>query len=114
MVRRRWWRAAVVVAVLALAAALVIRIDEINADGWPVWRWAWQKKAEEKSLRVVVTGTDEFGNPVVAKVLSTPSEDAERRRREQEAERKRESAVDDFHNARGGSGRAEVQSAAWD
>src|SRR5687768_9442623 len=100
--RRRWLWTASALAAIVLSAAAAIRIDDIDADGKLLWRWAWRPKIEERSLRVVVVRYDEFGNPVVAKAYSTPSEDAERRRKEQEAKRKIESAVDDFHNARGG------------
>jgi outer membrane protein assembly factor BamB len=100
--RRRWlWTTGALAAVVLILVA-TIRIDDIHADGKPIWRWAWRPKIEERSMRVVVERWDEFGNPVVAKTYSTPSEDAERRRKEQDAKRKIESAVDDFHNARGG------------
>lgn len=100
--RRRWLWTTGALGAVVLSAVAVIRIDDIDADGRPIWRWSWRPKIEERSLRVVVERWDEFGNPVVAKTYSTPSEDVERRRREQDVKRKIESAVDDFHKARGG------------
>ena len=100
--QRRWlWTVSALSAVVIFAIAS-IRIDDFGADGLPIWRWAWRPKIEDPSLRVVVQGVDEFGDPIVVKITSTPAEDAERRKRERDAQRRIESAVDDFHNARGG------------
>lgn len=95
-------------AAVALSLVAVIRIDDVNADGSFVWRLAWQQKLEEKSIRVVVTGVDEFGRPITTKINSTPSEDADRRKRELDAQRNAESAVDDFHARRGGMSPVEI------
>ena len=114
MARRKWIWVAAATAVVVIVSAATVRIDDFAANGGPIWRWAWQPKAEERSLRVVVTGTDEAGNPVVAKVFSTPSEDAARRRKEAEERHKQESLVDDFHAARGGLAPVDVRPEVWD
>lgn len=114
MPRRRWKRIGVVFLALSLAAVAFIRIDDFHADGSPQWRWAWQQRQEERSLRVVVKGEDELGDPIVAKESLTAAEAAALRKAELDRKRKIESAVDDFHSARGGMAPIDVKPSSVD
>jgi outer membrane protein assembly factor BamB len=95
--------------VLFLAVIATIRLDGFHDNGQPQWRWVWQEKPEERSLRVVFKGVDEHGNPIIVKELLTAAESADRQRQTADALRKFESAVDEFHASRGGMAPIELR-----